>query len=137
MQNNLRKNIIWFPKIMIAYSIVFLTFFHFAINTNLPCANNCASCSSSTECTTCALQYYASSSNGTLTCLSCSAFCLQCTSSAACTQCLDPYVLSNGTCHMCQISNAAKCSNVVSASQCITRYYASDNYCYNCLLNCA
>jgi hypothetical protein len=72
-----------------------------------------------------------------LQCLQCSSFCLQCTSPTLCLQCLDPYVLLNGTCQPCQIVHATKCVNTVSASHCAVGFYPSDNFCYNCLLNCA
>lgn len=51
---------------------------------------------------------------------------------------MDPYVLqTNGSCLACQISNALSCSSTVVASTCKTGFYAAENYCYNCLLNCA
>lgn len=122
---------------MLTYSIVFLSLLYLTINNNFPCGSNCANCSSSTQCTTCSLQYYPQITTSILQCLPCPSFCLQCISSSLCTKCLDPYILSNNTCEPCQITNSLKCININSASQCITGYYPSDNFCYNCLLNCA
>ena len=123
---------------MISYSIVFLSLVVLVDSITLPCSSNCATCSSPTQCTTCASQYYANSSSGVLQCQPCGSFCLSCTSQTNCTICINPYVLqTDGSCLLCQINYAAKCSSIVSATLCISGYYPSDNYCYSCLLNCA
>jgi len=56
---------------MISYSIVFLVLLPLFQAISLPCASNCATCSSGTQCITCASQYYTNSSTGTLQCLAC------------------------------------------------------------------
>lgn len=127
---------------MLSYSTIFLTLLLFILPSlatlTLPCATNCATCSSPTQCTTCASQYYANSTTGSLQCQPCGLYCLTCTSNTNCTICINPYILqNNGSCLKCQITNSAKCSSTVSASQCVSGYYANDNYCYSCLLNCA
>lgn len=119
------------------YSIIFLALATTCIAASLPCPISCSSCSSSTQCTTCASQYFPNSTSGTLQCQPCGPYCLTCNSATTCTVCISPYVLqADGSCAECQIANAAKCSSIVAASQCTAGYYTSDNYCYSCLLNC-
>lgn len=52
---------------------------------------------------------------------------------------MDPYVLNStdNQCYECEIAYATVCSSVVAATGCESGRYASDNYCYSCLLNCA
>lgn len=122
---------------MLSYSIIFLTILTTIQAISLPCSRECSTCSSSSQCTTCASQYYPTSLTGVLKCLPCGSYCLACSSPSNCTLCMNPYVLqTDGSCQPCVISNAIQCTSTISASQCNTGYYVSDNYCYNCLLNC-
>jgi hypothetical protein len=52
----------------------------------MPCPATCTSCSSSTACSTCQLNYYLNNSS----CLLCNQYCLSCTSYSLCTQCMVP-----------------------------------------------
>lgn len=123
---------------MLKISILFLTTLVKILTQNLPCPNNCLTCSSGTSCLTCSSQYFASTTSGILSCLPCPEFCLQCTSASTCTRCLDPYVLQpSGICLPCQIPNAQSCSSTIVATTCLPTFHPSDNYCSNCLLNCA